>query len=951
MSVNLIQPSFSSGEISPNLYARVDLATYHKALALCRNFFVDYRSGISTRTGTAYITRCKRSDLPVRLIPFTFSVIQTYVLEFGNQYMRVYMNGGAVLEPNFNITAANNAAPLQLTVAGNNFAVGDTVFITGVGGMVQLNGLFFLVNSVAGAVITLTDLDGNVVSSSTFGVYTGGGTIGRQFTLPTPYLASDLALLKFAQSADTMTLTHPSYGVVDLTRTQHYAWTISPVVFASSIQPPNAAPTLTASSAGSAIYYYGVTAVNANGEESQLSQIGILTAAVNIASTAGSITIQWPAVAGAVSYNVYKSGPNLTTSGGGDVGGPSGSVAGLGMGFIGTTQGLQFIDSNITAALSIQPPLHLNPFAPSAITGAINITGGSGGGPTTTVTVTDPTGSGFVGSPIVINGALAGVIVLNGGQNYSSPVFVFANIAGASATPTVGPSTGVNPATVSFFQQRKVYAAANNTPASFNMGQPGAFKNFDASNPVQPSDAITGTLVSTQVNVIKHMIAMPGGLVTFTGNGAWQITGGGSANAPIGITPANAEAIPQAFIGCSDVPPLVVNYDILFVQARGAAVRDLSYNFYVNIYTGVDISIESNHLLFGFTIREWCYAQEPFKIVWAIRSDGALLSLTFMKEQEIKGWAQHYTNGLFQSIATIPEGSEDAVYVIVKRLVNGKFLQYVERFASRLMPYGVEDAWSLDSAAITVGSAPSANLTPASASGSGVLFTADQPVFSAGNLGQVIRAGGGIATITAVNPPFQVTATITQPITSVFQEDPSNTPIPQAPGTWTLWAPITQVSGLQYLAGKTVGILADGNVLPQQVVPLNGTLSLGLPANTMVTKVLVGLPFSKKAQTLYLDTGEPTSQGKRKKIPAATMRLKDTRGLKAGTTFQTLVAIKERGPSVFMGVSIPLVTGDERINLDPNWTTQGQVCMQIDDPLPGTILGIIPEVVVGDTGK
>src|SRR5262249_39548126 len=157
------------------------------------------------------------------------------------------------------------------------------------------------------------------------------------------------------------------------------------------------------------------------------------------------------------------------------------------------------------------------------------------------------------------------------------------------------------------------------------------------------------------LNSIKSMLAMPGGLVMLTSRQAWQVNGGSAGAA---LTPIDVTANAQAYNGASDVPPIVANYDILYVQSKGSIVRDLSYNFYTNIYTGTDISILSSHLFFGFQITEWAFAEEPFKVVWAIRNDGVMLSLTFLKEQEVVGWAHHTTLGDYKSVATITEQTD-----------------------------------------------------------------------------------------------------------------------------------------------------------------------------------------------------------------------------------------------------------------------------------------------------
>jgi hypothetical protein len=104
---------------------------------------------------------------------------------------------------------------------------------------------------------------------------------------------------------------------------------------------------------------------------------------------------------------------------------------------------------------------------------------------------------------------------------------------------------------------------------------------------------------------------------------------------------------------------------------------------------------------------------------------------------------------------------------------------------------------------------------------------------------------------------------------------------------------------------------------------------------------------------MYLDLGQEanTIQGKRKKVGALTVRVKDSRGVKAGRTFDHLVPIKELNRLTLMGTPGALVTADERIIMDPLWDVPGQICLQVDDPVPATVLGVIPEVVVGDTAK
>ncbi len=857
MSSNLIQTSFASGELAPSLFARVDLTKYHSGAATMRNFFVDYRSGASTRPGTAFCNQAFKSGTPVRLLPFQSSALVPYVLEFGDLYVRFYSFGNPVLETGFAITGVTQANPAVVTATGNNFANGDWVFITGIVGMTQLNGRYYRI-TVSGASVTLSDVNGTPINSLGFTAWSSSGTISRVYTLVSPYSAADLALLKYVQVTNTMYITHPSYAPRTLVFTNPTSWAFTSIVFGTSIAAPIGLGS--SATAGTGAYFsYIVTAVDALGQESLSSTALAVDNVVNIETTAGTITVTWNPVIGATSYNIYRT----QVSAAGAV--PSGSA----YGFQQSVTGTSFIDSNVVPDYSQTPPIAHNPFAASN-----------------------------------------------------------------------------NPGTCCFFQQRLYYGGSNANPQTFWASQPGLYNNFNFSEPTQADDEFEDTFVSKQVNTIKNMLPMPGGLIVFTVQGAFQLSSGSGVASTAAVTGINATAASQTYNGSTDLPPIPINFDVLYAQPDGAVI-DLKYNIYAAIYTGDEISVLSNHLFFGYQLKEWAYAQKPFKILWTVRNDGTLLSLTYVKEQEMQGWARHDTLGQFMSVTTVLEGQYDATYVVAKRFVGGQWNQYVERMDDRVVfPYGAEDSWMVDCGIKTLLPTPAANLTiSASAIGASATFTADSAVFGSTAVGDVLRAGGGIATITAVTSNQIVVGTLIQAIT-VVQNDPVQTPYPVASGAWSIATPKTTFTGLDYLNGQSVSILADGGVMPNQVV-VAGAITLAQPA----TKVVAGLGFMKQLQTMPLDLGNErdTVQGKRKKINAVTLRLTNTRGLKFGNTFDQLSPIKEMNPNVQLGSQIPLVTGDEWMVWEPLWSVPGQMCFQSDDPLPATILGVIPEITVGDT--
>jgi hypothetical protein len=747
-----------------------------------RNMFASYKGGAVSRAGTMFVgyARQDTADEPPQLVPFQFSVDQGYLLVFSDLEMSVVANGAYVLNDPLTITAVTSAATGAFTVsAAHGFSTSDWVYLADLEGLTELNGQMWAINTLptTGSFTLKSILTDNVINTTTYSAYTTGGTAASLFVLTTPWTSSDLASLKWAQSADVMSITHPSYPPYDITRVDLNTWTITATTFTSAIGPPTtlSARATTITTTLVTQYAYVVTSVDdETDEESIASPVATARNSVDIAQTAGAVKLFWPTVTGANRYNIYKGLPAVTGIT------PIGSL----YGYAGTSFGLNFVDSNVQQDMSVTPPRHQNPFASGSITSITVTTTGSGWSDIIppTVTITDSSGTGAVATAVVnvttgTSGSVVAIIVDSGGMNYSpttsisiayasgtgatftavangnglwdggsSPTNVTINAGGtgytttnativaqypfpvangpytqtttlfattysvagsaisavtfpatgedqkpaavdvvifaigsstttASATASIGPTTGTYPSVVSYWQQRRFYANTDNNPDTYYASQPGAFTNFDASVPSNAADAITGTPWGTQVNGITWMIPMPGGLVILTGLGAWQLSGG-TATAP--FTPDNQVATAQAYNGANPlVRPITINYDILYVQQKGSIVRNFAYDFFTNIYTGADLTVLSNHLFTGYDITRWDWAEEPNKLVWAVRSDGKLLSMTYMRgpyafqaqEGDVFSWARHDTNGLFQSVAVVTEPPVDAPYFVVERRI------------------------------------------------------------------------------------------------------------------------------------------------------------------------------------------------------------------------------------------------------------------------------------------
>src|SRR5690606_17705464 len=125
--------------------------------------------------------------------------------------------------------------------------------------------------------------------------------------------------------------------------------------------------------------------------------------------------------------------------------------------------------------------------------------------------------------------------------------------------------------------------------------------------------------------------------------------------------------------------------------------RNLRYREERRGYAGQDVSFMADHLLEGYNILDWCFARDPWGLVWAVRSDGKLLSLTYAPETGTIAWAEHETEGVVMAVAALPQPKEDAVYMVVRRQIGSTTRFYLERMAPRTI-YDVKEAVCLDSA-------------------------------------------------------------------------------------------------------------------------------------------------------------------------------------------------------------------------------------------------------------
>ena len=230
--------SFTAGEVSPRMEGRVTLDTYREGLADMTNLLVLPQGGVTRRPGTEYLGEIKNSAQAARLIPFQFKTTDTYILEFGDQTMRVFRNGLQVVDATDKvITGITQANPGVITSNSHGFSDGDEIFVDAIVGMTELNGRNYRVDNATTNTFTLTDLFGNDIDTTGFTAYGSAGTATEIYNIATPYAVADLPALRFVQSADTMFIVHPSYAIRKLTRTADNNWTFSTASITGSPSP------------------------------------------------------------------------------------------------------------------------------------------------------------------------------------------------------------------------------------------------------------------------------------------------------------------------------------------------------------------------------------------------------------------------------------------------------------------------------------------------------------------------------------------------------------------------------------------------------------------------------------------------------------------------------------------------------------------------------------------
>lgn len=731
------QTAFARGEVSPQMFGRVDLAGYEQGLRTLRNFTVRPEGSVSNRQGFAYLGNAliPTSKASI-LIPFIFSATQSYVLEVGNGSAQVYSNG-AVVNGSAVLTVAGMTTSFFLHPSGwrtiiqtttpHGLTTGINVNISGVNGTGA-----FAVNGTR-PVFEIIDATHFTVPSPAAGTgaYTSGGQVVAPLNFSTPWAAADLAALRWAQSTDTLTLVHPNYPPYEIKRVSANSFTCLAALYINGpFLPQNTdGTTFVFASALTGVVTLSSTApiFNANhvGALFNLTQqdlsniqpweptkqfanatiIGQYRRA-NAKNYKAVSTVTAPAAQNGTGTWIPSHTQGTQADGDGNTVvaiGPCGvnwqyQDSGFGLvlitGFVSATQVTGVVQPNYTGGPGLLPTSVVG--GPVSVVGPFTFSGtgvATTFGPLTANTSTDPN-KYFVTVGGLYVAPSAFTISATGGGNI---VFLAPPVAGANnivvrqisqlgqtsfwAFGAFSKDQGF-PSAVSYFPDRLILASTPQQPVGVFGSKTSLYHDFGVSNPVIASDAFTVFLNARQLNAINDLIPLSD-LLIGTSNITWRLWPGSTGTA---LSPLAIAANPQSYYGQYPLCASVLFGDsAIYPDYGGRRVRDLVYQFAYDKFLGQELTLYSRHLIpKGTRFQRLSFKPDPIgELLVGLRSDGVLLICTYLRDQQVIGWSRWDTAGTFEDQVVVPEGFGFGLYAITSRIIGGATVRYVEHLTDR----------------------------------------------------------------------------------------------------------------------------------------------------------------------------------------------------------------------------------------------------------------------------
>lgn len=628
--IHTIKPTFAGGELAPSMYSRVDLAKYATGAKTLKNIIVHPHGGASNLPGTYHVSTGRDSGIYLRLHEFIFSTTQAYVIEFGNYYIRFYTQEGQIIK--------SSASGWITTHA---YSVGDYV---------TQSGAIYYCEIAHTSGTFATDLAA------------GKWTAQNAYQIPSPYPTSVLSSLNFTQSNDVLFIFCGSYQTRQLNRFGDANWTLTlydfqygPFQIANSNTSLTMTPsgvtgsiTLTASSS-----YFDSAMV---GGLFQLNhQVPEQSTTAALASVTASSSISCGGTWRVITHGTWTGTIVIQKSS------DNGS----------TWTNLRTFSSSNDFNANTYGEEDMSDNAPAFLV-RVSMTAYTSG--TCNITLTSDQYRNV------------GVVKLTA---YTSATQVTATVTKtlglASATSDWSEGSWSNyrgwPSTGEFCQDRLVTGNTKTQPQTTWMTKTSNYYDYSVNDPLVDSDSISVNLPTRQLNGINSFVSLTS-LLALTSSSEWAIGAPDTV-----LSPSTISQKPNGYTGSNGIKPVVIKNRAVFVQAMGGLLQDLGYDLYSNSFVGADLSILANHLFAGYTIVDMAYQQYPDSIVWCVRSDGELLSMTYLREQEVLAWTHNNINGKVESICVIPYNGYNQLWLSVNR--DG--VRYIEYMVQRLKSFDPED--------------------------------------------------------------------------------------------------------------------------------------------------------------------------------------------------------------------------------------------------------------------
>jgi hypothetical protein len=916
-----IQTSFNNGEISPEIYGRVDLVKYFNSCKTLKNFIALLHGPATRRPGFQYINTAKTLGKQIRLVSFEFSVTQAYILEFGNGYIRFYKDGGII-------------AP-DAWIGTEAYIIGDQV-----------------ISGVTRYVCKLAHTN-HVPPNATY----WDPAAGSVSEISSTYIESQLFDLDSAQSADTLYIAHGDHEPATLVRTDHDSWILSDIVFD---WPPFLAQNTDDNILVTASAPIGVITVSATQNLFQPGHVGAYWRFLEVveskydlwetakAYVADDIKVWAGNVYIAVANGTSGTRPPVHLSGTESDGVVEWTYLESGVGYVKITAFTSATEVTATVLSRL----------PFSAADTETITGASQANPCV-ITAANLYGNGH---KLIIND-VAGMVELNGNTytvaNATTTTYELEGIdsTGFTAYTSGGTSTkGVHqwaesawsdvqgwPSIVAFDNERLCWAKTTKRPQSIWMSKVGLYLDHSTSKPLIDSDALSLILGAKKVNAIQWMESARQFSLGTTEREWWlsSATGDGA------ISSTSKKATPGSFNGSASITPETVGNSIIYVQGQGKIVRELLYNFQDDAFGGNELNLLAKHLTKHTTIKEMAYQKHPNSILWMVRSDGKMIALSYHRAHDVVGWHIHETDGSFESVAVIPGPSEDEVWCSINRTIGGVAYRYVERMSTMFDGQDMSDARFLDSYLTLDG-------------------RQDVESISYADPGVITLTGHGYSDgdpimFRSVDPDPDIEGQkdfrslnfeefeVAHKAANTFQlHDPDGNDVDlteyKTAISSTVAIIVTALSGLDHLEGETVQVLADGAQDEDQVVT-GGAITIDGGS-----VVQVGMGYISDLAAINPEITKrsgQTSQGDIKRLISIILRLNESVGPKVGSNENDLKQLLLVSDQTSMGRSVDLFSGDtEEMSFDGEQRTFTDLLIRQDQPLPLTILAIIAELEI-----